>query len=220
MHNNTLSKINICNNPLLDPDAGDGPTSDVTRRIYDSFKDTPAYKQGFLGMLCSSLRYNTEMSFINLANTGVDDSHGPLLAILFRVSNIDGIGLLRNNIGDNCCIYMCQALAKYQTSLKVLMLEMNPISAHGYYALWKGALAANDTLISVTVGKQVYEIDGIERGQRDLDIVLRMNRAGLVRLRRNKNATREQWVEALIELSDDMDCSYSFLIENPLLIRS
>ena len=219
MHNNTISKINICNNPLLDPEAGDGPTNDVTTMIYNSFKDTPAYQQGFLGMLCSSLRHNKTLSFINMANTGLHDGHGPLLALLFRVSSIDGIGLLRNSIGDNACIYMCQALSKYRTTLKVLMLEMNPISAHGFYAMWKGTLFANDTLISLTWGKQKYLIHGVERGQRDIDIVLRMNRAGLIRLRRDKNATREQWVEALIELRTDIDCSFTFLVENPLLLK-
>ncbi|KAL7556365.1 hypothetical protein ACA910_006291 [Epithemia clementina (nom. ined.)] len=218
-HNNTLSKINICNNPLFDPEGGDGPRSEVTTRIHNSFTGSPAYQQGFLGMLCASLRHNKILSFINLANTGLDDSHGPLLSILFRVGSLDGIGLLRNNVGDGATIYMCQALSRYRTTLKVLMLEMNPISERGFYAIWKGLLLANDTLISVTMGKQTYMIDGVERGQRDLDIVLKMNRAGMVRLRRDKNATRDQWVDALIELSDDVDCSFTFLVENPFVFN-
>jgi len=209
----------MCDNPLCDVDAGDGPTSDITRTIHNSFKNTPAYRQGFLGMLCASLRQNRSLSFINLANTSIEDSHGPLLAILLRVSTIDGLGLLRNHIGDKGCVYMCQALVKYPTTLRVLLLQNNSISTQGFYALWKGVLSTNDTLVSVQFGNELVEIEGVERGQRDLDIAIRMNRAGLIRLRKNKNTTRKEWVEALIQLRDNLDCSFPFLRENPLICK-
>lgn len=217
LHNNTITKINICCNPLFDPESLGGPTTDITRRVFNSFKDTPAYKQGFLGMLCSSLRRNRTVDFINLSNSGIQDEHGPLLAILLRVSNLAAIMLQRNNISDQACIYMCQTLSTYRTPLRAITLDMNPISSRGFIAFWKGVLMTNDNLMSVQFGDQIYEINGIERGQRDLDDALRMNRAGFIRLRNDKNATQKQWVEGLIDLRDHLSCSYAFLQNNPSL---
>lgn len=49
-------------------------------------------------------------------------------------------------------------------------------------------------MASVVLGRYMYEINGVERGQRDLEIVLRLNRVGMLRLHWDKNATREEWM--------------------------
>lgn len=52
-----------------------------------------------------------------------------------------------------------------------------------------------------------------------IDFYLKLNYAGRGKLLRNANSTKEQWVQALVDVRHDLSCVFYFLSTNPLLVE-
>jgi hypothetical protein len=53
----------------------------------------------------------------------------------------------------------------------------------------------------------------------EIDFYLKLNRAGRDKLLQNANSTRNQWMEAIVTVRDDLSCLFYFLSVNPLLCQ-
>ena len=212
-----LKIVNICDNPVLQEGSAKHFTSAATRELVNIVQSHSAYSHGFLGMLCAALQDHQSMEHLNLSSTGLTDAQGPLVALLARISNIRDLILGRNSLGDETCGHLYSVLGNDQSSLNSLSLQVNSFGAMGFYTLWQGVLRTNSRLKNLRVGLRTYSINGTSRGQRDIDIALRLNKAGRVKLLRDRTATAKDWLECLFSVADDADCSYTLLRENPSL---
>lgn len=71
-----------------------------------------------------------------------------------------------------------------------------------------GFVCANQ---QVTSGLYPYSYDIIK----EMTLYLRLNKAGRRKLLQNDNASRKQWVDALIDVKNDLGCIYYLLSRNP-----
>lgn len=212
-----LNIVNICDNPILQDCDTTSIRSPVARSVLQKVQAEPAYAHGFLALLCASLQDHQNLSILNLAATGLTDAQGPLLALLLRVSPVQNIHLGRNSLGDETCGHLYSVLGEDGSRLTSLSMQMNSFGALGFYTLWQGVLRTNSRLQNVQVGLRSHNVYGSPRGQRDVDIALRLNKAGRVRLLRDRRATAQEWLECLFGVVDDVDCSFALLRENPTL---
>jgi len=212
-----LKICNICDNPVTQETDMSTVRSPLARAVFDKVRASLAYSHGFLGMLCAALKDHQNMEHLNLASTGLTDRDGALLALLIRVSCVRQLFLGRNNLADETCGHLYSVLGDDECELTSLHLQLNSITALGFYTLWQGILRTNSKLQSVQIGLRTYSIYGQPRGQRDVDIALRLNQAGRIRLLRDRSATIQEWLECLFAVTDDIDCSFALLRENPSL---
>eukprot|EP00977_Amphora_coffeiformis_P024038 scaffold14974_cov195-Amphora_coffeaeformis.AAC.45 len=212
-----LNICNICDNPVTQESDMDTIRSPLARAVLAKVRASPAYSHGFLGMLCAALKDHQSMEHLNLASTGLTDKDGALLALLLRVSCVRQLFVGRNNLADETCGHLYSVLGDDQCELTSLSLQLNSFTALGFYTLWQGILRTNSKLQNVQIGLRTYSIYGQPRGQRDIDIALRLNQAGRIRLLRDRSATIQEWLECLFAVADDVDCSFALLRENPSL---
>ena len=212
-----LRICNICDNPVMQETDTATIQSPLAQAILAKVQTSPAYSHGFLGMLCAAFKDHQSMAHLNLASTGLADKDGPLLALLLRVSCVRELYLGRNSLGDETCGHLYSVLGDDQCDLTSLSIQLNSFTAMGFYTFWHGILRTNSKLQNVQIGLRTYSIYGRPRGQRDVDIALRLNKAGRVHLIRDQRATLNEWLECLFAVADDVDCSYALLRENPSL---
>jgi Ran GTPase-activating protein (RanGAP) involved in mRNA processing and transport len=227
-----LKILNICDNPVLEEGPAVPVTSADVRNVMNQVQGHSAYAHGFVGMLCAALQDHPNMEHLNLASTGLSDTQGggTLVALLIRISHLQTLLLGRNNLGDETCGHLYSVLSDEQCCLSSLSLQVNSFTALGFYTLWHGVLRTNDTLQNLNIGLRTYDINGCSRGQKDINIALRLNKAGRVRLLKHRNkgaagatttttnaATVKDWLQCLFRVANDTDCSYTLLRENPAL---
>ena len=124
---------------------------------------------------------------------------------------------LCNGLGDQSIGHLYNVLGDDKSTLTSLSLQMNPFGALGFYTIWHGILRSNSRLQNVQLGLRTYSVRGLARGQRDIDMAIRLNQAGRIRLYRDRRATPQHWLECLFTVADDVDCSYTLLREQPAL---
>ena len=212
-----LNICNICDNPVTQETDMATIRSPLARAVMAKVQASPAYSHGFLGMLCAALKGHQSMAHLNLASTGLTDRDGALLALLLRVSCVRQLFVGRNNLADETCGHLYSVLGDDQCELTSLSIQLNSFTALGFYTLWHGILRTNSKLQNVQIGLRTYSIYGQPRGQRDIDIALRLNQAGRIRLLRDRSATIQEWLGCLFAVADDVDCSFTLLRENPSL---
>lgn len=212
-----LQILNICDNPVLQESDVRTIRSPIALQIMAKVHATPAYNHGFLGMLCATLNNHASLEWLNLANIGLSDEEGQLVALLVQISQLRTIFLGRNDLGDTTIGHLYSVLGDDKSTLTSLSLQLNSFGPLGFYTLWYGILRTNNRLQNVQLGLRTYNIYGNPRGQRDLDIDIRLNQAGRIRLLRDSRATLQDWLECLFALADDVDCSFALLREHPAL---
>ena len=216
-HCKYLKICNICDNPILQESDMTTIRSPLALQVLARVQATPAYNHGSLGMFCAALNNHPSMEWLNLASTGLTDKEGSLVALLLQVSRLRTLFLGRNNLGDETMGHLYSVLGDDQSTLTSLSIQLNSFGALGFYTLWYGILRTNSRLQSVQLGLRTYNVYGCPRGQRDLDVAIRLNQAGRIRLLKDRHATAQDWLECLFAVADDVDCSYAFLREYPSL---
>ena len=213
-----------------------------SKSITDLYLSRLGLGQEHLTAISQSLPRNETLRVLDLFGNNIENEHVIAMANALKENNSVEILVLpcpANHLSVGSCAAISDAL-KHNSKLSTLNLPRSNLSDEGIFHLAEG-LTVNKTLKKVEVGvsKNVgdtgvqalmdmlesnYELQRLVLSSADQTIrekteyYMRLNEVGRGKLlRRDGKATREQWVEMLISVVNDLDCLFYFLTSNPTL---
>lgn len=138
------------------------------------------------------------------------------LVSLCQSTSLQELKLWSRQLDDNCCVAIAKAL-RANTTLKTLDLQCQVIGNEGLEEI-TSMMEQNYTIESMKTTKRRASLAG------KIELYTRLNRAGRILLVKEQ-ATKEEWVETLIESTEingsgDIDAIFYFLRSNPLLMSA
>lgn len=211
--------------------------------ISDLYLSRLGLGQDHFTVIAEALLTNASLKVLDLFGNNVQNEHVVLVAnALQRNESLETLVLPcpSDDLSVESCAAISQALQNNST-LVTLNLPRSNLSDDGLSHLAEG-LTLNTTLkkIEVGVSKDVgnkgtealtrmlennYELERLVVSSAEKDIkdkvlyYMRLNEVGRGSLLRDGKATREQWVEMLISVRDDLDCLFYFTTMNPTLCQ-
>lgn len=198
-----------------------------------------------LTVISEGLATNQTLRVLDLFGNNIENHH--VIAMAQALEQNDSVEILvlpcpTNDLSVESCAAISQAL-KVNQKLTTLNLPRSNLTDEGIWHLAQG-LTVNKTLKKVEVGvsknvgdtgmnaltdmlEKNYELERLVVSSADQSIkekteyYMRLNQVGRGDLLSpsNKSATREQWVEMLISVVDDLDCLFYFINVNPTLCQ-
>lgn len=131
------------------------------------------------------------------------------LVTLCQSTSLQELKLWSRQLDDTCCVAIAQAL-RVNTTLKTLDLQCQVIGNIGLEEISR-MMEQNYTIESVrTTGRRLSLTNKI-------DLYVRLNRAGRILLVKEQ-ASKQEWVDVLIEGREDIDAIFYFLRANPSIL--
>lgn len=213
-----------------------------SKSITDLYLSRLGLGQDHLSVIAQCLPSNKTLRVLDLFGNNIENQHVIAMANALKENNSVEILVLpcpANDLSVESCAAISEAL-KVNNKLSTLNLPRSNLSDEGIFHIAAG-LTVNKTLKKVEVGvsKNVgdsgvqalmdmlesnYELERLVVSSADQTIkekteyYMRLNEVGRGKLlRRDGKATREQWVEMLISVVNDLDCLFYFITSNPTL---
>ena len=196
-----------------------------------------------LSAIINGLATNDTLRVLDLFGNAVTNEHVIMIAKALETNS--GLETLvlpcpADDMSVESCAAISQAL-KSNRKLLTLNLPRTQLRDEGILHIAEG-LMVNTTLKKIEVGvskqlgekgnealhkmlEQNYELERLvvssaEKGIKEkVEHYMRLNEVGRGSLLRDGKATREQWVDMLISVSDDLDCLFYFTSVNPSLFQ-
>lgn len=154
-----------------------------------------------LRAVCLSFDWDLRSSYVKDAAS---------LVTLCQSDSLQELKLWSRQLDDSCCVAIAQAL-RVNNTLKTLDLQCQVIGNEGLEEIAK-MMESNYTIESVrTTGRRLSLSQQIE-------LYVRLNRAGRILLIK-EDASKQEWVDTLIESKDDIDAVFYFIRSNPTLLN-
>ena len=211
--------------------------------ITDLYLSRLGLGEGHLAVIAQGLAVNTTLRVLDLFGNTIENPHVMAMANALAQNNSVEILVLpcpANDLSVEACAAISEALKK-NNKLTTLNLPRSNLSDEGITHLAQG-LTVNKTLKKVEVGvsKTVgdtginalmdmldknYKLERMVVSSADQSIkekteyYMRLNEVGRGNLLASGKATREQWVEMLITVQNDLDCLFYFISSNPTLCQ-
>lgn len=127
-------------------------------------------------------------------------------------STLITLTLPRSNLSDDGLLHIAEGLTVNTTLKKIEVGVSKDLSQKGLDAL--------TYMLESNMELERLVVSSAEKSIKDkVEYYMRLNEVGRGLLLRDGNATREQWVEMLIAVIDDLDCLFYFLTRNPTLCQ-
>lgn len=215
-----------------------------SKTITDLYLSRLGLGQGHLDVIAEGLANNETLRVLDLFGNNIQNHHVINMANALAVNNSVEILVLpcpANDLSVESCEAISQALKK-NSRLTTLNLPRSNLGDEGIAHLAEG-LTVNKTLKKVEMGvsktlgdtgmhalmemlEHNYGLERLVVSSADQSIkekteyYMRLNEVGRGDLLTSgKSASREQWVEMLISVKEDLDCLFYFLNANPTLCQ-
>ena len=212
-----------------------------SKSITDLYLSRLGLGQDHLTVISQGLPSNKTLRVLDIFGNNIENEHVIAMANALKENTSVEILVLpcpTNDLSVESCAAISDAL-KHNSTLSTLNLPRSNLNDEGIFHLAEG-LTVNKTLKKVEVGvsKTVgdtgvqalmdmletnYELERLVVSSADQSIkekteyYMRLNEVGRGKLLSDGKATREQWVEMLISVVNDLDCLFYFITSNPTL---
>jgi len=168
-----------------------------------------------VSLVCGALERNKSLETIVLPCPGDDLSVSSCAAIsrvLKENKTLVRFNLPRSVLCDDGLQHIAQGLIVNTTLKKIEVGVKKGLGTKGQQALSK--------MLEKNFELERLVLSSAEKSVKDkVEYYMRLNEVGRGALLRDGKATREQWVEMLISVVDDLDCVFYFLSMNPSLCQ-
>jgi len=201
-------------------------------------------QQEHYGVIALGILSSNNLKTMDLYGNSVENDHVIMLCkALEHNKSLESLVLPcpnNNELRVDTCEAISRALQK-NTTLQTLNLPRSTLDDAGLVHLVEG-LSVNNTLKKIEVGvkkdlgdegmdaltdmlESNYELERLvlssaAKSVKDkVEYYMRLNEVGRGSLLRDGKASREQWVEMLISVKDDLDCLFYFTSMNPAICQ-
>lgn len=170
-----------------------------------------------VALLCESLEKNTSLETLVLPCPSDDltvDSCKAISRVLQVNRTLVTLNLPRSNLDEEGLSHIAQGLTVNTTLKKIEVGVKKDLGSDGERALTQ--------MLEKNYELERLVLSSAEKSIKDkVEYYMRLNEVGRGALLRNHHgkATREQWVEMLISVTEDLDCLFYFLTTNPALCQ-
>lgn len=167
-------------------------------------------------LLCNALERNNSLETLVLPCPSDDlsvDSCAAISKALQKNSSLITLNLPRSSLCDAGLSHLAEGLTVNTTLKKIEVGVKEGVGDKGMEAL--------TSMLEKNFRLERLVLASAEKSVKDkVDYYMRLNEVGRgALLREDKQASREQWVEMLIAVKDDLDCLYYFTSHNPSLCQ-
>jgi hypothetical protein len=211
--------------------------------IHDLYLSRLGLGETHIAVVAEAISSNSTLKSLDLFGNNIENKHIIRMAeSLEENTSLETLVLPcpTTDLSIAACRAISQAL-KVNTTLVTFNLPRSNLNDAGIAHIAAG-LTVNKTLKKIEVGvskdvgdagitaltemlEQNYELERVVVSSTDRSIkekaeyYMRLNEVGRGKILRDGNATREQWVEMLIAVTNDLDCLFYFLSTNPAICQ-
>jgi len=182
-------------------------------RILDLFGNNVT--NDYIILICKALEKNKALETMVLP-CPTDDLSVDSCAAISRVLTVNKtlvtLNLPRSNLGEVGLTHIAQGLTVNTTLRKIEVGVKKDLGTEGEHAL--------TTMLDKNYQLERLVLSSAEQSVKDkVEYYMRLNEVGRGGLLRDGKASREQWVEMLISVVNDLDCLFYFMSKNPSLCQ-